>query len=68
MVVHDATFNQHPFFKELGNRYFVTWVSSTMKPRMSSPAQRIYQEGDEIDEFFFMTKGVSAFIKEKQNN
>ena len=68
MVVHDATFKQHPFFKELGNRCFVSWISSNMKPRMSTPAERLYQEGDEIQEFYFMTKGVCAFIKEKLNN
>lgn len=68
MVVHDATFHQFPFFKNLGNRYFVTWISSMMKPRLTTPAQRIYSEGDEIDDFYFMTKGVAAFIKEKQNN
>lgn len=39
-----------------------------MKPRLTTPAQRIYSEGDEIDDFYFMTKGVAAFIKEKQNN
>lgn len=65
MVVHDSTFNKHPFFKNLGSGYYVTWVSSMMKPRMSTPTQRIYSEGDEIDEFFFMTKGVATFIKEK---
>jgi CRP-like cAMP-binding protein len=38
-----------------------------MRPRMSAPAERLYSEGDEIDGFYFMIKGVSAFIKEKQN-
>jgi hypothetical protein len=68
MVVHDATFSQFPFFKNLGNRYFVTWISSFLKPMLTTPAHRLYSEGDEIDEFYFMTKGVAAFIKEKQNN
>jgi len=36
-----------------------------LKPRITSPAQRLYNEGDEIDDFYFMTKGVAAFIKEK---
>lgn len=68
MVVHDATFLQFPFFKNIGNRYFITWISSVLKPRQTAPAQRLYSEGDAIDEFYFMTKGVAAFIKEKQNN
>lgn len=32
MVVHDSTFSQFPFFKNLGNRYFVTWISQCLKP------------------------------------
>ena len=65
MVVHDATFSQFPFFKNLGNRYFVTWISQCLKPMMTTPAHRFYSEGDAIGEFFFMTKGVAAFVKER---
>jgi len=50
----------------LGNRHFVTWVSSQFKPRISPPSQRLYREGEEINDFYFMTKGVAAFIKEQQ--
>jgi hypothetical protein len=28
MVVHESSFNKFPFFRNLGNRHFVTWVSS----------------------------------------
>lgn len=28
----------------------------------------MYREGEEINDFFFMTKGVAAFIKEEQFN
>ena len=65
MVVHQTQFTQFPFFTKLGNRYFVTWVSSMLKPRITMAAQRLYSEGDEIDDFYFMTKGIAAFIRDK---
>ena len=30
------------FFKNLGNKYYVTWVSSQLKPRVAIPGQRLY--------------------------
>jgi hypothetical protein len=27
----------------------------------------MYREGEEINDFYFMTKGVAAFIKEQQH-
>lgn len=38
MVVFETQFKQFNFFKNLGNRQFVTWVSSRLKPRLASPA------------------------------
>lgn len=36
MVVYQTQFAQFPFFSNLGNRYFVTWVSSMLKPRITT--------------------------------
>ncbi len=38
MVVFETQFKQFNFFTKLGNRQFVTWVSSRLKPRLASPA------------------------------
>lgn len=65
MIVYQSQFAQFPFFTKLGNRYFITWVSSMLKPRITTAAQRLYAYGDEIDDFYFMTKGIAAFIREK---
>ena len=68
MCVHDSALCKFTFLKRVGNRYFITWVSSQLKQRISTPGQRIYQVDDEIDDFFFMTKGVAAFIKSPNNS
>lgn len=39
-----------------------------LKPRITTAAQRLYSEGDEIDDFYFMTKGIAAFVRDKQDN
>lgn len=39
-----------------------------LKPRITTAAQRLYTYDDEIDDFYFMTKGIAAFIREKDEN
>ena len=65
---------QIPYFEALqstsdpGDKNFVTWMSSNLKILKTAPSERLYTEGDVIHDFYFMTKGIAAFIKEKQNN
>ena len=40
-------------------------MSSHFKPRSSYASQKLYSEGDVIDDFYFSTKGVCAFVSEK---
>jgi hypothetical protein len=34
-----------------------------LKPRLTTSGQRLYQVDDAIDDFYFMTKGLAAFIQ-----
>jgi len=43
-------------------------MSSHFKPRNSYASQKIYTEGDVIDDFYFSVKGVCVFIAEKLNH
>ena len=43
-------------------------MSLNLKILKTAPSERLYTEGDVIHDFYFMTKGIAAFIKEKQNN
>jgi len=54
-------FNQFPLFTKIGDKYFITWISSQLKPTILIQGQYVYNEDDEIDGFHFMTKGLSAF-------
>jgi len=40
-------------------------MSTHFKPRFSYSSQKLYNEGDVIDDFYFATKGVCAFVSEK---
>lgn len=66
MCVHDSALSKFTFLKNCGHKYFITWISSQLKQRITSPGQRLYSIGDEIDDFFFMTRGVSAFVRNYQ--
>lgn len=62
MTVHKLVFKEYPFFTTIGDKYFITWISSHLKPQILISGQMVYCEDDEIDGFYFMTKGLSAFI------
>jgi CRP-like cAMP-binding protein len=75
MLVFQTRFKNYSLFNELNhnvsgqsNRQFVTWVSSRLKPRLASPGQKLYSEFDEIDDFYFVTKGVTAFVRTRNHN
>jgi CRP-like cAMP-binding protein len=40
-------------------------MSTHFKPRFAYSSQKLYNEGDVIDDFYFSTKGVCAFVSEK---
>ena len=61
LCVNKSAIGRCEFLSNLGNRYYITWISSQLKPRLSTPSQRLYSKDDEIDDFFFMVKGVAAF-------
>jgi len=35
MVINNETFRRFPMLKECGNKYYVTWMSSHLKPRIA---------------------------------
>ena len=38
-----------------------------MKPSYLTLGQKVYEEGDDIDQFYFMTSGLAAFVIPRQN-
>ena len=54
-VINEETFRKFPILKTCGNKYYQTWMSSHFKPRSSYASQKLYTEGDVIDDFYFST-------------
>lgn len=58
---HEKEFSKFPFFHSVGDRTFTSWIAAHLRPKVYTQGQIIYTEGDEIDGFYFLTKGVVAF-------
>jgi hypothetical protein len=50
-----------PLFSEIGSKNFLAWVSPLLKQEYLSEGQKIYSDGDTIQNFYFMTSGAAAF-------
>lgn len=68
MEVHHKKFIKFDLFKKISNKHFLTWIGTNLKPNYLSIGQKVYQEGDDIDCFYFMTSGLAAFCIPRQNN
>ena len=68
MAVHNKAFENFPFFIKIGNRNFINWIYGYLKPMILTQGQVIYTEQDQIDGFYFMTKGLASFSLPKYNN
>ena len=66
--IHRDIFYKHDLFIMLGNKNFLAWIGQRIKPTFVNENQYIYQEGDQIDGFYFMTKGAAAFKIPWSNN
>jgi hypothetical protein len=63
MTLHKLVFKEFHLFTEIGHdKYYITWISSHLKPSILIQGQTVYNEDDEIDGFYFVTKGLSSFI------
>lgn len=68
MAVHNKAFENFPFFLKIGNRNFINWIYGYLKPMILTQGQVIYTEQDQIDGFYFMTKGLASYSLPKYNN
>lgn len=68
MTLHRQVFDKYTLFTDVGDRYYITWVSSYLSPSIMLVGQNIYQEGEEIDGFYFMIRGLAAWTLPKMSN
>jgi len=55
-------------FSSIGSKSFLIWIGKNLKPVFVQKGDYCYQEGDEINNFYFMTSGKAAFVRQKQQN
>lgn len=68
MTLHRQVFNKYTLFTDIGDRYYITWVSSHLTPSIMLVGQNIYHEEEEIDGFYFMIRGLAAWTLPKMSN
>ena len=68
VVIHASIFKQYPLFSNIGNKNFLAWIGSQLKQEILTEGQRIYQDSDIIDNFYFMNKGTAVFTIPKTND
>ena len=61
-------FKKFGLFRKLGNKNFLAWVSSRLRPMLYTESSYFYVRGDVIDNFYFGTRGTSAFVMPIHNN
>ena len=63
LAVHDKTFRNHPLFRRLKSRNrLLAWIGSRFRPWFNHAGTFIYQQGDDINQLFIVTKGMAAFV------
>jgi hypothetical protein len=60
--IHNQQFQKFRFFKEIGNKQFLGWLGSRLKPRVLPSEQFVFEENETGENFWFQTNGRSAFL------
>ena len=68
MELNKDTFARFPLFSKLGNKSYLAWIGSRFRALSLCEGQKVYQEGDDIETFYFMTTGQACFALSKQNS
>jgi len=59
---HRTKFKKFDLFSSIGSKSFLIWIGQNLKPHFVQKGDYCYQEGDEINTFYFMTSGQAAFV------
>lgn len=57
MEVHNISFQEYTLFSDIGSKSFLIWIGHHLQSEFLQKGQMLYLEGDEIDNFYFMTSG-----------
>ena len=66
--IHKESFKKFDLFRKLGNKNFLAWVSARLKSQLSTASSYYYQKGDLVDNFYFVIRGIGAFVIAEADN
>lgn len=66
--IHRDNLKKFDLFTKIGNRNFLAWVASKLRPRFAAENTYMYQKGDKIDNFYFGIRGILCFVLPEQKN
>jgi hypothetical protein len=62
LFMHKKTFRTHPFFSRLGNKRILSEIGQRFCPMFYNSGSYLYRQGDDINTFKVVTKGIGAFV------
>lgn len=66
--IHKENFKKFDLFRKLGNKNFLAWVSARLKSQLFTSSSYYYQKGDLVDNFYFVIRGMGAFVIAEADN
>lgn len=68
MHFHEKEFSKYPLFKKVGDRALISWIAGNSKHKVLCQGEMVYTEGDDIELFYFMQKGIATFTFPRFDN
>ena len=67
MYIYEPIYKKVSFLSRR-SKNFVAWICPVLKPKVTTPMEYVYYEGDEVTKIYFIKKGVCDFILPKFQN
>ena len=67
MYIHESRYKKIRFLKGK-TKSFISWICPLMKPNVFEQNQYIYMEGDDINNIYFLIKGMASFVLPSYEN
>ena len=65
--IHKSAFLEISYLQDKGDA-FVAWLGPKLKPVYSNEGNYVYQEGDEAQEIFFLSRGIAGLVLPRYKN
>lgn len=67
MYIHESRYKKIQFLNGK-TKSFISWICPILKPLTFEQNQFIYMEGDDVNNIYFLIKGMAAFVLPSYEN